>query len=338
MTTWNPNDKAASVFVDFDQVCGPASPAWGSVRATTSKTQGYFEVDMKSLSPSASVIVGVADANFNLNGYPGQSANSAGVQWATTPTKQPRVSGVVQANGFSNVPTSVFGDVPMIYVDAGNVWFGRNGVWTSGDPALGTAPNVTGFINPVFPTVGTYDAMNIVKLNTGGPFKYPPPGPAWDSAPTPTFFQVSELHLNLQAARPLEGDIFVNSVNNVGPPAGVFTTLNLALIDPLAAGATVAIFSGIEVITGGSTPEVEDLGIIFRAPGDTQTLCAPAFFVTQAAFQVNSGASGGIRQSARVRVPVVGGCVEWAWFRSTTAAYPASAAYGFNFWLDSWAK
>lgn len=341
-TTWNPADKGPNiVLTGGDMNAAGAANVFNSVRATTSRTEGYFEVKFLSASPAASVVIGVGDAAFSLGGYPGSTAKSAGVQFINTQTPQPFVNGVTRANGFTNLPTSIAGDVVMVYVKEGNVWWGRNGVWTSGDPSTGTAPNVTGFTGAVFPAVAPYDYVNVVQLRTAAPFSYPVPtdGTPWDIAPPPsTFITVSEFHVNTGPARQFIGPIFVNSNTGNGPQAFVWTPLNLATIDPLAVQAKVAQLSGRLIITGGTTPEIADLGVVFRTPGDTSTTCDVPNFAAQAVYQSNPGASGGVRQNITIRVPFIAGEAEWCWFRSTTAAWPASASYGVNLNLDWWAK
>lgn len=355
--TWNPSDKgAAVVLTNGNKDAAGSGSVFNSVRGKLAKEEGYFEVELKTLSSMASVVIGVGDASFSLSSYPGATAKSAGVQWVSTPTTQPFVSGVTRANGFVNIPTSSPGDVIMVYLKDGNAWFGRNGVWTSGDPSLGTAPNVTGFTGLVYPAVGTYDAANKVSIRTlASEFSYPIPdgGTEWGEGETPNpndptlppvWEKVTDLYINSGPPRQYVGPVFMTncwSVNGVctgsrGPIPGVWTPIDLT-VSPwnLASDAKWAWLSGRVIITRGAASESAHVGVMFRAPGDTRVICDQSHYMGQG---VEASAAGGIRTNMSTWVPLVNGKVEVCWEYSTPGTWPTNSSYGINLSIQAWAR
>lgn len=171
--SWNPLDKGPNVVLSgFNKISAGSGNVFSMVRADVGRDDGdrIFELEFVSADSAASIITGLADANASLAGYPGNTPNSAGIQWQHAPlVTQPFVNGMTRANGFSVSGTSVAGDRITVYHKrsaGGAVWFARNGLMASGDPVAGTNPSLTGVTGMIFPAVGTYNAANALRLHT----------------------------------------------------------------------------------------------------------------------------------------------------------------------------
>lgn len=137
-----PTNKIATRNADAD--------AYGSVYATTSKNSGkrYFEIGVDQMN--ASVVIGFATSFGAINNFIGSDTSG----WCYVQ------NGSVYTN---NTPTSglsayTTGDYLMgaIDIDAGKIWFGKNGVF-SGDPAAGTGPAFSGIgSGPFFAGLSVY--------------------------------------------------------------------------------------------------------------------------------------------------------------------------------------
>lgn len=127
--------------------------------------------------------------------------------------------------------------------------------------------------------------------------------------------------------------VFVNSYTPAGPPAGVWTDIDLKPLG-VPADAKSVFLSGLLIITAGSQSATCDLMVVFRAPGST---LAPGNYQGQA---VSVGPSDGIRSGFASWVPVVNGVLEFQWNRidNTGAQWPVGAAYGVNLSLQAYVR
>lgn len=114
----------------------------GQSKAMLPKSTGkwYAEVVLNSFSSAGTNglgIVGIATDSEPLSNYLGQGTGCAAL-WRVGSQGRTYLAG-----GSSNVsPLPTGSDRLMLAwdADAGNIWFGRNGTWYSGDPATGTGP------------------------------------------------------------------------------------------------------------------------------------------------------------------------------------------------------
>lgn len=141
---WNSADKHATISLENDDktaVSDAGSPN-KMIRSFGRKYTGkwYFEVDCEVM-PAATCFVGIATPSESLNWYVGRSTGGWGY-WLGAGFK------VWNTHWTSGGATFAEGDVVGIAVDAdnGKMWFAKNGVWQTGDPAAGT--------NPAFPNDG----------------------------------------------------------------------------------------------------------------------------------------------------------------------------------------
>lgn len=173
--TWNPADKGANIVLSGgDLIVGrTGSDGWQSVRATIARSSGkhYFE----GLVGAASGLgwqLGLASATATLADFTG---SSTGFGY--------NGNGNTYTNGFATGRGVTYGpnDVISCAYDAGTgaIWFAKNGVWITGDPATGTSAAYTaGAGSVLFPTAAIYDGAAgntwIGRFNIAD-FTYAPP-------------------------------------------------------------------------------------------------------------------------------------------------------------------
>lgn len=127
--------------------------------------------------------------------------------------------------------------------------------------------------------------------------------------------------------------------SNVGPQqVDTWHTVDLAAFG-VPSDAVAAYLSGMLVITGGTTPEIANITIGFRRPGDT-TSCGK--YLGQATFQTNSVAGqsiiGGQRTNMATWVPLSNGKLEFCYSLSTAGAWPDNPSYAINLSIQAWAR
>lgn len=136
-TTWNPADKSADITLSGGDLVATVGAAGGyrAVRSTVSKTAGkwYFEVTANVWGSGEGPFIAICPAGASLSSQLGNATDEA-AYFAN--------GGYVLEAGSITVFLSSYGagDKPGAYfdVDAGKVWFAKNGVVDSGDPAAGT--------------------------------------------------------------------------------------------------------------------------------------------------------------------------------------------------------
>ena len=184
--TWNPLDTHSDISLSEDYFTATKATAntWRSARATLARSSGKFYFEMVVVGQTNNnIMVGIATADASLVQYTGQNVYS----WAyygNTGRKYHNAANTVYGDTYTT------GDVISVAVDldAGSVWFAKNGVWQgSGDPSEGANPAYTSTTisqNSIFPGVGVYASGDSVRLITFRPLLYhnPPDGfSAWDA-------------------------------------------------------------------------------------------------------------------------------------------------------------
>jgi len=128
--------------------------------------------------------------------------------------------------------------------------------------------------------------------------------------------------------------VFVNSHTGTGTvetPSDVWHTVDLSGSIPADAQA-VALDAWL-IITHGVAPEVADLTLAFRRPGDTTTPCTSYRYQT-----VEGNVNGGQRQVFPTYVPVDRARFEFCWTRSTRGEWPQNSSYAVNLKLTGWIR
>lgn len=176
LLAWNPSDKDASVSLSNGNKtasltgAGPTAPGVRSLALASGKV--YVEVHVDADHSSGDVSVGVANSSAALTGtsFVGGDGNAIGWRDAGAVLKGGANQGTIASYGA--------GDYLGIAYDsaAAKVWFSKNGVWQSGDPAAGSGGFACSLGSPVFiqfqgPTGQTPpDAASLSSA-----YFYPPP-------------------------------------------------------------------------------------------------------------------------------------------------------------------
>jgi hypothetical protein len=182
MTTWNPSDAGAGVALsDSDRTAVVSGASVYAVRSTTHFAAGkyYAEVVFVANGPKR---IGFADNTASLSNTIGASGVSTGLASGGSIS----VSGMTLVNSFTLAGFNL-GDVFNLAVDfgAGNIWFGKNGVWSgSGNPATGANPNVT--FTPataLFLAASGVSGAGMLLCTNNAQFSYVPPSgfAPWDA-------------------------------------------------------------------------------------------------------------------------------------------------------------
>ena len=125
--------------------------------------------------------------------------------------------------------------------------------------------------------------------------------------------------------------VFLNSYTGDGAQAGQWVEIDLT--EQGIPDDTLAVFlSGLLIITHGTTGELCNLTVSFRAPGDD---LSAANYLGQA-IEAHNG--GGQRSTFATWVPVFDRRFEFRWDRGTGGQYPAHCAYAVNLSLQAYVR
>jgi len=172
--TFDPANKAAGITLSNGNLTATqASGGWVSAKGLTSYAitteKRYFELVFASAS-AGNIIYGFGNASASVNNYCGSDANGWGYYAS--------VGWVLNSGGAVNFyATYTTGDVMMCAIDAaaGKIWFGKNGVWLSGNPATGTSPAATGLTGSLVPMISGQSAWSGTANFGATTFTYTPP-------------------------------------------------------------------------------------------------------------------------------------------------------------------
>lgn len=126
--------------------------------------------------------------------------------------------------------------------------------------------------------------------------------------------------------------IFVNSYSGSGPSSGSWHEIDIS--DKIPEDTKAVFLSGVLIITHGTTSEIANLTIGFRAPGSSFDPNGQNY-IGQC---IEANTTGGQRSTFATWVPVIDGKFEFRWDRPTTANYPIYSAYGVNLSLQAYVK
>ena len=192
MTTsvWSASDAAANGMTLSNgglTVTHSGAAAWVTIRSSISKNSGklYVEWLVSSASPDNEQLFGLANAGFSVGSYLGSSQYSVG---GSNAGQYANPGGTT--NYISNLAAPTQNDVYMMAVDfaTGNVWLGRNNVWSNssnpGTVALPWASLIMATSGPLFAALSLYDpGSGVWTLQpTAASQRYAPPAgfSAWD--------------------------------------------------------------------------------------------------------------------------------------------------------------
>jgi hypothetical protein len=151
--TLNPLDQGgASTTTNGNlQFNSTTSNVFAGMRGTLGFTSGkwYFEAIPTTFgvgAPDKIVRIGVTNTNYNIDASSGDVSPTGGS--AVWDSRDNGASAFLYLNGTSSDPygySFTVDDVVMVAFDADTrkIWFGKNGVWNTGDPAAGTSEAAT---------------------------------------------------------------------------------------------------------------------------------------------------------------------------------------------------
>jgi hypothetical protein len=152
---WNPADKHADISISGtgDVVASRSTASagnWRGIRGVTqlggTNTKRYFEIGITTYADN-NIICGVATTGSILTGL---GAGLYGVNnWSTT-TRFVNNGGGFGSMTFTAHPWTASERIMVAYDSStGNLWFGLENEWDTGDPATGSSPTVTLAANTV---------------------------------------------------------------------------------------------------------------------------------------------------------------------------------------------
>lgn len=175
--TWNPLDKHGGLSLSNANrtLTRVTSDGNAVARATVAKDgatgEGYFEyvVDDPTVSPFATI--GLAPASLSLSSFPGATSDSFSYYQQTGEKYN------------NNTPTSYgtawddAGDIVMVFLRNGKLYFGLNGTW-SGDPVAETGAAFSGLTGALYPATSLYRvSADTTFLCDPADHTYGPPSP-----------------------------------------------------------------------------------------------------------------------------------------------------------------
>ena len=149
----------------------------------------YFEFT-RNAGNSAYPFVGAFKQGGSVGSYLGETADAWTLLLDGGNNGEWRTNGVLSG---TSAGTFVNGDIAMVAVDvdAGKIWFGRNGTWAaSGNPATGSNAQYTNLSGTIAPAVAMYNAAGLSSNFGQRPFAYTAPSGfkalCTQNLPTPT--------------------------------------------------------------------------------------------------------------------------------------------------------
>ena len=161
-TTWNPADKDGNITLSGSDLIATKviSAGVSGVRSITNKSAGkwYFEITVGSGYAN----LGIGTSSAPLNAELGSDAHSYSF-WGA--------NGRIYHNGLNYAYGSIFTSGVIgfaIDLDAGKIWWARNGVWqNSGNPAGGTNEAFSGISGTFYAMFSSYQLNGQVTANFG---------------------------------------------------------------------------------------------------------------------------------------------------------------------------
>jgi hypothetical protein len=155
------------------------SSATKSAMATMAVTSGkwYFEGTVTSTSATGNWAFGLTnDLNASTTVSPWIAATGWVLFTGSGGANLTKANNNVQTNIYS-AASSIGAVIGMAFdVDAGKIWFSRNGTYLEGSPSAGTGASFTNLTGPAQPFVWGYDTSDQGSINFGQqPFTYTPP-------------------------------------------------------------------------------------------------------------------------------------------------------------------
>lgn len=237
----------------------------------------YFELYLEAnYSGATYVVLGVAKAGVPLTAYIGSTADGWGYYEATGEKVN---NGSLAAFGGSFSEGKTIGVA--VDLDAGYVWFSRDGVWQgSGNPATGANPAFTGLSGPIFAAASLYNgdtspADAVLGRFAEAAMAYPIPAGFDDWADTESPISVAGAQTLANVAQAATAAIPLSIPGSLTTPAlsefglllhGEGANGGTTITDSSPNGFTPTIFGNVQTSTAGSRYGATSLG--FDGSGD----------------------------------------------------------------------
>ncbi len=173
-TVWytSGGSSAHTLFSNSDRTVKGDGDTQASARSVTSHATGKWVFECTVDVDNAFTDVGIGTAAPADGDFAGSNATD----WGYADTDQTFHSGTpTSAPSFAATGTVV---TVAIDIDAGKLWFAKDGVWLSGDPSAGSSPSYTSVTGTLFALATVNSVTDSITLNTT--ILYPPSGfSAW---------------------------------------------------------------------------------------------------------------------------------------------------------------
>jgi len=125
--------------------------------------------------------------------------------------------------------------------------------------------------------------------------------------------------------------LFINTYTNTGDTPDTWHQINVNSLGVPSDAISVGL-GGVGIITHGTTAELCEITVTFRAPGNSLNI---GDYIIQV---IEPHLNGGERQTAFVQTPVVNGYIEYSWHRATTGEWPDHCSYGMNLAIQNYIR
>jgi LEA14-like dessication related protein len=249
-TTWNPSDKSADITLsNGDLTAKSTNNGHDCARTIISESTGkwYWEITSDYDSGGLGAAVGIGVAGSSLS-----SAVGSGVSdYAYRSGGKKGNSGSWEAYGDSWTTGDIIGIA--LDLDAGKIWFSKNGVWqASGNPADGTGEAFSGISDTMFGMFSLYYIDEQLTANFGdSAFTYSVPsgfssglyGADPEVILTEPFLVTTSLQSNIQVEL-VPGTLQAESSMSISEP---FWGTFIELPSPFAAQSSLQAKTGLEI-------------------------------------------------------------------------------------------
>lgn len=173
---WNPSDKSAeiSILTPTSIMKNVSTTTFVSCRTDKFNNAGkwYYEFTASNTQfTNRGGAIGLATSGVSLGS---NGLLNSPTSWVYRSMSN---EGRLYNNGAFSVVSAISTGTAMVAwdADAGNIWFGLNNSWFSGDPAAGTTPSYTGVTGDLYIIGGCSLMDTTVEIFTGPTLAYSPP-------------------------------------------------------------------------------------------------------------------------------------------------------------------
>lgn len=171
--TWNPSDKSSGITLSGGNKTATLNTSgWRGVRGNIGKSVGkwYWEITVNTADANRDQFNGIATSGVTLDPSSGNFADAtSNTVYLYYGYDGNKTAGGSVTSAYGN--TYAAGDVIQVALDmdAGKIWFGKNGTWqNSGNPATGSNAAFSSISGTFYPFFGANGSSQSVTTNFGG--------------------------------------------------------------------------------------------------------------------------------------------------------------------------